>query len=271
MKPATETVDSILGGALTLVQPRDGYRFSIDAILLARFVRVRVRDRVLDLGTGCGVVSVMLAALWRPREIVAIEIQPELAAIAERNATFNRLPSMRVIQADLRALPIGGLTPASFDLVVANPPYRPLLSGRESPNAGRRIARSEGAATLAQFVDAAKRYATNGAKAAFVFDAARSAELLGCLSANSLEPKRIRFVHPHDGAPATTILVEARKGGGIEVIVEPPLMLYDRPGIYSDEARELMQKAPTTAENDMSSSPQTLGVLKKGGSRTQNL
>ena len=97
---------------------------------------------------------------------------------------------------------------------------------------------SPSAATLAQFVDAAKRYAANGAKAAFVFDAARSAELLGCLGAHSLEPKRIRFVHPRANAPATTILVEARKGGGIEALVEPPLMLYDRPGVYSDEARE---------------------------------
>jgi len=242
MKPIaeTETVDSILGGALTLVQPRDGYRFSIDALLLGRFARARVRDRVLDLGAGCGVISVMVAALWHPREVVAIEIQPELAAMAERNAKLNQLDSLRVIHADLRARRIAGVTPASFELVVANPPYRALRSGRESPNAGRRVARGESTATLAQFVGAAKRYAANGAKAAFVFDAARSAELLGCLSAHSLEPKRIRFVHPRADAPATTILVEARKGGGIEVIIEPPLMLYDRPGIYSAEAREIL-------------------------------
>ena len=244
MKPAPETVDSILGGALTLVQPRDGYRFSIDALLLGRFARVRARDRVLDLGAGCGVISVMLAALWRPREVVAIEIQPELAAIAERNAALNRLDSIRVIHADLRARRIGGLAPASFDLVVANPPYRALRSGRESPNASRRFARSESAATLAQFVEAAKRYAANGAKAVFVFDAARSAELLGCLAASSLEPKRIRFVHPRADASATTILVEARKGGGIEALVEPPLILYGRPGVYSDEASDLMQNGP---------------------------
>jgi tRNA1Val (adenine37-N6)-methyltransferase len=195
---------------------------------------------VLDLGAGCGVISVMVAALGRPREVVAVEIQPELSAMAERNAKLNRLDSLRVIRADLRARRITGLTPASFDLVVANPPYRALRSGRESPNAGRRIARGESSATLAQFAGAAKRYAANGAKAAFIFDAARSAELLGCLCAHSLEPKRIRFVHPRADAPATTILVEARKGGGIEVIIEPPLMLYDRPGIYSAEAREIL-------------------------------
>jgi tRNA1Val (adenine37-N6)-methyltransferase len=246
MKPATETVDSILNGALTLVQLRDGYRFSIDSILLGRFAPVHARDRVLDLGAGCGVISVMLAALARPREVVALEIQPELAALAQRNAALNELDSVRVIHADLRARRIAGLLPASFDVVVANPPYRALHSGRESPNAGRRIARDESAATLAQFVDAAKRYATNGAKAAFVFDAARSAELLGCLAAHSLEPKRIRFVHPRPDAQATTILVEARKGGGIEVRIEPPLVLYDRPGVYSAEALDLMQNYGNT-------------------------
>jgi tRNA1(Val) A37 N6-methylase TrmN6 len=241
MKPPTETVDSILGGALTLVQPRDGYRFSIDSILLGRFARVRAGDRVLDLGAGCGVISVMLAALWRPCEVVAIELQAELAAVAGRNAALNRLDSIRVIHADLRTPRIGGLIPAAFDLVVANPPYRALDSGRESPNAGRRVARGESAATLEHFVGAAKRYTANGAKAAFVFDAARSAKLLGCLGAHSLEPKRIRFVHPRADAPATTILVEARKDGGIEALIEPPLMLYERPGVYSAEARELMR------------------------------
>jgi tRNA1Val (adenine37-N6)-methyltransferase len=237
----SETTDSILNGALTLVQPRDGYRFSIDSILLGRFVRIRKRDRVLELGAGCGAISVMIAALWLPREVVAIEIQPQLAALAARNAILNQLDSLRVINADLRTRRLEGLAPASFNVIVANPPYRALRSGRPSPHPGRRVAREETTATLANFVAAAKRYAVNGAKAAFVFDASRSAELLRCLAAHSLEPKRIRFVHPRSDAPASTILVEARKGGGIEVAIEPPLILYDRPGVYSDEARNLMQ------------------------------
>jgi tRNA1Val (adenine37-N6)-methyltransferase len=242
----SETIDSILGGALTLVQPRNGYRFSIDSILLGRFVSARPRDRVLELGAGCGVISVMIAALWRPREIVAIEIQPDLAEMATRNAADNGLDGLRVINAYLRARRIDGLAPASCDLVVANPPYHALRRGRPSPNPGRRIARDESAATMADFVAAAKRFAANGAKVAFVFDASRSAELLRCMAANTLEPKRIRFVHPRADAPASTILVVARKGGGIETTIEPPLMLYDRPGAYSDEARELMQDIPHT-------------------------
>ncbi len=188
----------------------------------------------------------MIAALWRPREIVAIEIQPDLAEMATRNAAANGLDALRVINADLRARRIDGIAPASCDLVVANPPYRALRSGRASPNPGRRIARDESAATMADFVAAAKRFAANGAKVAFVFDASRSAELLRCMAANTLEPKRIRFVHPRADAPASAILVEARKGGGIEATIEPPLLLYDRPGTYSDEAHELMQNIPHT-------------------------
>jgi tRNA1Val (adenine37-N6)-methyltransferase len=237
----SETIDTILGGALTLVQPRSGYRFSIDSILLGRFVSVRRRDRVLELGTGCGVISIMIAALWRPREVAAVEIQPGLAAMAARNAILNSLDAIRVIHGDLRARRIDELAPASFDVVIANPPYRALHTGRTSPNPGRRIARDESAATLAEFIEAAKRYAANGAKVAFVFKASRSAELIRCLAENTLEPKRIRFVHPRADAPATTILVEARKGGGIEAAIEPPLIIYDRPGVYSDEARALMQ------------------------------
>ena len=191
---------------------------------------------MLELGAGCGVISVLIAALQRPREVVAVEIQPDLAAIAARNALLNRLDSIRVISADLRAHRIAGISPASFDLIVANPPYRALGRGRRSPNPARRAARDESAATLSDFVAAAHRFAANGAKVVLVFDASRSAELLRCLAAHSLEPKRIRFVHPRIDAPASNILVEARKGGGIEVAIEPPLILYDRPGVYSDEA-----------------------------------
>jgi tRNA1Val (adenine37-N6)-methyltransferase len=240
---AAETTDKILGGMLTIMQPRAGYRFAIDAILLGRFAQPRSRDRVLELGAGCGVVSIMLAALYHPREVVALELQSDLAEMAARNATLNDLGLVRTICADLRTRRIEGLEPATFDLVVANPPYRALRTGRESPNHSRSIARGERGATLAEFVAAAARYASDRAKATFVFTAARSAELIATLSAHALEPKRIRFVHPRIGMPASTILVEARKGGGVEAEVEPPLALYSRAGVYTDEARELLGTA----------------------------
>lgn len=238
-----ETCDKILGGRLALFQPRDGYRFSVEAILLGRFATVRARDRVLELGAGCGVISVMIAALYRPREVVAVEIQPEMAETIARNAATNRLMTLRAVCADIRQRKIAGVEAASFDLVVANPPYRAAATGRENPGTGRRLARGESAATLADFVVASRRYACNGARVAFVFAARRVAELISTMRSKRLEPKRIRFVHSRLATPATVVLVEARVGGGVEASVEPPLILYERPGIYTAEAKALLSSS----------------------------
>jgi tRNA1Val (adenine37-N6)-methyltransferase len=235
-----ETRDTILDGSITLIQPKHGYRFSVEAILLGRFVRASTRERVLELGAGCGVVSIMIAALYRPREVVAIEIQPPLAEMIQRSAALNELKSVHAVCADLRQKKIAGVEPASFDLVVANPPYRATASGRESPDHGRRVARAEGSTILTDFVAAARRYARTRGRVAFVFTARRSAELISAMRSKQLEPKRIRFVHPQLAMPASVMLVEASVGGGIEVAIEPPLILYDRPGIYTSEARALL-------------------------------
>jgi tRNA1(Val) A37 N6-methylase TrmN6 len=240
-KPAqAETLDSILGGRLSLYQPADGYRFSVEAILLGRFVRARASDRVLELGAGCGVVSVMVAALSGAQEVVAMELQPALAGLIARNAALNGLSQVSGLRADLRARRIEGLKPASFDLVVANPPYRARNTGRESPKEGRRIARGGGGASLAEFLDAARRYARDGGSVAIIFTAARCAELIAEMRRRSLEPKRIRFVHPRADLPASTVLVEACKGGGVEAEVEPSLVLRTALGGYSPEANRLL-------------------------------
>jgi tRNA1Val (adenine37-N6)-methyltransferase len=235
-----ETCDTILDGSITLIQPKHGYRFSVEAVLLGRFARAKSRERVLELGAGCGVMSIMIAALYRPREVVATEIQPPLAAMIARNAEANGLESVKAVCADLRQKKIAGVEPASFDLVVANPPYRAAASGRENPDHSRRVARGEGATVLLDFVAAARRYARIGGRVAFVFTARRSAELISAMRSKQLEPKRIRFIHPQVARPASVMLIEARVGGGIEVAIEPPLILYDRPGIYSAEARALL-------------------------------
>ncbi|MGO9453303.1 MAG: tRNA1(Val) (adenine(37)-N6)-methyltransferase [Candidatus Binataceae bacterium] len=237
-----ETLDAILGGAIRIVQPRRGYRFSVDSILLGRFTTARPRDRVLELGAGCGVIAMMIATIARPREVVAIEIQPQMAEMAERNARLNELANLRCVQADIRAPKIPGIVAASFDLVVANPPFHARRAGRESADHGRRVARGGSGASLEDFVAAARRYVRNGGRVAFIFAASRSAELLSAMRAKHLEPKRMRFVHPRVDLPASSVMVEARAGGGIEVAVEPPLVLEDRAGVYTDEARALLER-----------------------------
>jgi tRNA1Val (adenine37-N6)-methyltransferase len=237
---SSETCDAILGGRIRVIQPRRGYRFSVDSILLARFVSVHSHDRVLELGAGTGVISLAIAALRHPREIIALEIQPELVAMIRRNGDLNRIDSIQAIATDLRKINHANVQRESFDLVVANPPFRASKAGRVSPQEPRRIARSESSATLKDFVAAASRSARRGGRVAFVFAADRSAELISVLREHHLEPKRIRFVHPYSSAPASTILIEGRKNGGIEVAIEPPLILFDAPGAYSQQAREIL-------------------------------
>jgi tRNA1Val (adenine37-N6)-methyltransferase len=225
---------------LQIIQPLRGYRFSIDSVLLARFAAAGRANRVLELGAGCGVVALLLAAMGKPRDVVAIERQPEMADMAARNASLNGLRMVKAICADLRRPGITGIAPDSFDLVVANPPYRRPNSGRESPDSARRAARAEGDTGLPDFIAAAARFARTGGRAAFVFDAGRTADLLSGLRAAKMEPKRLRAIHSHEGRRASAILVEARKGGGAGLVLEPPLVLFDSKGVYTAETRRLL-------------------------------
>lgn len=195
----------------------------------------------------------MIALTQRPREVVAVELQPLLAGLAARNAALNRLANLHAFQADLRSRTVTGLAPGSFAWVVANPPYRAVGTGRESPDPSRRLARGASGASLRDFVAAAARYATNGGRVAIVFTAARTAELLAELRSQSLEPKRCRFVHPYADSPATMILVEARKGGGVEVSIEPPLVLWESAGVYTAEVRAILNGATLAAPGRESS------------------
>jgi tRNA1(Val) A37 N6-methylase TrmN6 len=235
-----ETCDAIFGGTIRVLQPRKGYRFSVDSILLARFAQISKGDRVLELGAGAGVISIAIAAMHQPREVVALELQPALIEMIRRNAELNRIETVRSVTGDLRKIPHPQIARESFDVVIANPPYRASNTGRISPNAARRVARSEASATLEDFVAAASRCARRGARAAFVFAADRTAELISTLREHRLEPKRIRFVHSYNDASANTILIEARKYGGVEVAIAPPLILFDAPGVYTREAREIL-------------------------------
>ena len=244
MTARRETRDAILGGALTIVQPADGYRFSLDSVLLADFARPRKQDRVLDLGCGCGLIAAMIALRYKPRAVIGIEMQADLAECARRNALENRLEMMTVIQADLRRREIAGIEPHSFDYVVTNPPYRPSQGGRESPNESRRIARGGDGASLHDFVQAAARYTKGNDKVAIVFTAIRTTELIAELRAKALEPKRLRFVHPYADAPASTVMVEARKGGRIEARIEPALVVWESAGVYTLEAQSILKGRP---------------------------
>jgi len=224
------TEDSLFGGALVCRQHRRGYRFSVDAVLLANFVSPRKDARILDLGAGCGIVSLLLACRHPAVRLTALELQDSLADLCRGNVAANGLTErIVVLQGDL-CLPASSLAAESFDLVVANPPYRKLLTGRRNPGEEQSIARHEVRATLKDFLAAAAFAVKNRGRVALVYPAARLSALLRGLHDQGLEPKRLQVVYGYRGGPARLVLVEAVKNGGEELEVLVPFYVYREAG-----------------------------------------
>jgi tRNA1(Val) A37 N6-methylase TrmN6 len=225
------TTDALLGGRLSLRQPRRGARVTMDPLLLLDFVRP-AKGAVLDLGSGTGVLALGLALLEPGVRAQGIELDPELAALARANAEANRV-AVELHEADLRHPPALG----SFALVVANPPYFDD-SGRGE--AKRATARQERTATLADFVAAARRYTAPRGRFALVYPAERIAEVLALLG-KGLAPRRIRFVHSVAGDPASRVLVEAYAGyRGRPAILAPLVVLEADRRTYTAEAAKIL-------------------------------
>ncbi len=215
-----ESVDSLLDGRLTLIQSETGYRFSLDALLLADFVTVRPGDVVVDLGTGCGVISLILLFSRPVARVLALEIQGELCRQAVRNAEINGFSDrMAVIRGDLRSLPFRS---SWADAVVCNPPYRKAGSGRVNPDSQRAVARHELAGGLRDVARSASMLLKPMGRVAIVYPAERLADLFGHLRSVNLEPKRLKMIHPSPRTGAKLALVEATAGGRPGLKVEAP-------------------------------------------------
>ena len=233
-----EAPDELLRGRIRLYQPARGPRVSLDALLLADFARRRGR-RVVDLGCGTGVVAIALLASDARARAAGVELQPELAALARRNAELNGVADrLEIVEGDLARPHDLPLAAHGFDLVVANPPYH---RGRPAPSAERAVARHEIAATLSDVLAAARRLLAPRGQAALVYPAEQSAELAAALLAGGLRPRVLRFVHSVAGEPARRVLALAGAGyrGGVEVL--PPLVVHgpDRRA-YTDEAARIL-------------------------------
>lgn len=229
---------ALRGADLIFVQRSSGYRFSMDPVLLAGQVRLKAGDRVADLGSGEGVVSLLLARGQNDCTCVGFELQSTLVAISRENALENQLQHrVEIRQADIRKTESLDV-PQSFDVVVTNPPYRVLASGRIAPDDERAAARHELAGGLENFLKAAAWLLKNGGHFHIVYLPERLAELLAVMRAVNIEPKSLRCVHSRKGEPAKLVLVEGRRAarpGGLQI--EAPLYLYEGEG-YSAEVLE---------------------------------
>ena len=235
-----ETIDELRDYGLRIIQPRDGYRFSLDPLLLCYFAKVGRGARIIDLGTGSGVIPLVLARTVEDAAIVGVEFQEEMAGLAARNAELNGLRERVEIVCD-DILSLRKRFPVSiFDLVVANPPFRKQGSGRVSPKAGRDLARHETTAGLGDFLTAAKYLVKPAGTICFIYHPSRLAECFNQADALNLAPLRLRMVHGTSGMEARMFLIELAKGrkGGLAVL--PPLFVYDNDGAYSEEMKRIL-------------------------------
>jgi tRNA1Val (adenine37-N6)-methyltransferase len=229
------TIDSLFQGKLQVKQGRDGYRFSIDAVMLAYFARPLSFEKVLDLGTGCGIIPLILSFRHKGISIHGVEIQPELARIAAENICDNRMRDrVRIHCCDMKQVSrelISGLA----DIVLCNPPFHRIVSGRLNPNRQRAVARHEIEITLSEIVETASRMLCAGGRFLTVFPVGRMSDMLLELRRKGMEPKILRMVHPKENGPAKLFLVEGKKGGQPGLVVPPPLVLYRAQGGYTEE------------------------------------
>jgi len=218
-----ERIDEFEG--LKVIQKITGPLFSVDAVLLAKFVSIRKGDIVADLGTGGGIISLILGARTEAERITAVEIQNELTDITRRNISLNNLESkIEVIEADLR-LAKEHFPSGQFDVVVSNPPYRLVGSGRLNPNSLKAIARHEIKCTLDDVLKSAFYLLKEHGKLAVVYRPDRLVDIIAGCRHNNLEPKRIQFVYPSIDREANLVLLEAVKNGNKETKVLNPLII----------------------------------------------
>jgi tRNA1Val (adenine37-N6)-methyltransferase len=235
-----ETLDSIKD--IKLFQAKDGYRFSVDALLLENFITAKRLEKGVELGAGSGIVSILLARRMKDTKIYAVEIQKSLSERAKRNVRLNRLDDrIEIMSKDIKGLRKDFST-NEFDFVFSNPPFRKPKTGRLSVYEERAVARHEIEITLSDLIQTASYLLKHSGKFHLIYHPFRLAELISLLRKARLEPKRMRFVHSRAGEEAKMVLIEAVKGSGIWLKIDPPMYIYEKGNKYTSEMLKILGK-----------------------------
>ncbi|WP_167496360.1 tRNA1(Val) (adenine(37)-N6)-methyltransferase [Desulfopila sp. IMCC35006] len=238
--------DTLFGGELICYQHQKGYRFSIDSVLLAHFVEIRRGDSILDLGTGSGIIGMILLYRWqdRIRQLTGIEVQQGLAQLAGKNLRANRFEgSGRIIQGDIKEIDTFILA-ESYDKIVCNPPFYAPTTGRLSKNREAQTARHQILASLQNFLRAAAFAVKNGGEVYFIYPAEGVGECITLAEKYRLEVKKIQFIYsyPQTLDPARLVMLRCCKNGGRGAEVLPPLYVYcEKNGEFTPEMQKYYQ------------------------------
>lgn len=234
-----ERIDDLQLAELRILQKERGFRFGMDAVLLADFARVEERDRAADFGTGTGILPLLLAGRGKGAHFDALEIQPDMADMAMRSVRLNGLTeriavhNLPVEQAD------SAIAPGTLDVIVCNPPYGVPGTTLLNPAQTLSMARHQTEAGLTDWYRMAYRLLRGKGRFNMIYPAPRMLEAMQALSKARLEPKRFRLIFPHADKPSNLVLIEAMKDAKPMLHPEPPLIVYNADGSMTDELRRI--------------------------------
>jgi tRNA1Val (adenine37-N6)-methyltransferase len=233
-------ITEFLHGRLKILQGIRGYRFSVDAVLLANFIDEPLDSRIIDLGTGCGIIPLIMASERRYKDITGVEIQEQLAEYAAKNISLNKLETaIKILHADFRSFitdPPGKL----FDATITNPPYKRPGTGKINPSREKAIARHEILCSLEDLIRSAAASTKKRGTFYLIYHPFRLDELIIELKKNEYHLERFCSVHPRPGESASLFLLKAAKRSTRETVIEPPLYIYEKTGEYTPYLRRIL-------------------------------
>lgn len=234
-----ERLDELNRNGYQIIQDPNRFCFGMDAVLLSGFAQVKKGDTVLDLGTGTGIIPILLEAKTKGQHFTGLEIQPDSADMARRSVAFNHLEEkIDIIDGDIKdASTIFGAS--SFDVVTTNPPYMIGQHGLTNPDEAKAIARHEVLCTLEDVVRESAKILKPGGHFFMVHRPFRLSEICCCMTKYGIEPKRMQLVYPFVDKEPNMVLIEGIRGGKPRMTVEKPLIVYKEPGVYMDEIYDI--------------------------------
>lgn len=234
-----EKIEDLQCKGLRIIQNKKWFCFGMDAVLLANYCDLKKGSKVVDLGTGTGIIPLILYAKKDISTAVGVEIQPEVAEMATRSIKLNNLEDkIKTINVDLKEI-TNHLEPYSYDVVVSNPPYKLVNSGIKNPSDQKAISRHEVMCTLEDVIKNASKLLKQYGKFYMIHRPDRLVDIMCLLREYKLEPKRIRFIHPHVNDKPNMVIIQASKNGNKELKFDPPLYVYNENGDFSEEVHTI--------------------------------